>query len=340
MSGHLPFVSIIIPTYNRHELLTSAIDSFLKLHYPKDLFEIIICDNNSKDATRKVISEWQVKATIPIVYLFERRLGVHFARNSAAKIARGQILYFTDDDMIADPMLLDELVKVFDLDPKIGCATGKILPRFQMEPPKWVSKYLINAHLSLTPPGLTEELKISQDSMVYSCHQAIRREVFYRAGGFNPENVGEHYVGDGETGLNIKIAKLGYYFGYTAKSLIYHIIPPHRMTYRYLINSFGTSGYCVSFTDYRSHRRKELILPRMLRRNTIGIIMLFAKAIVKVLIGREPLRFLPAYLVYLHKRNRFDLKLYRDSKYRRLVEIDDWLNAEEDDYLGAIQSLV
>jgi hypothetical protein len=50
------------------------------------------------------------------------------------------------------------------------------------------------------------------------------------------------------------------------------------------------------------------------------------------------LRFLPAHLVYLHNRNRFDLKLFRDSEFRRIVEIDDWLNVAESEYADKVKS--
>ena len=111
--GNEPFVSIIIPTYNRAKMLGITIESFMTQSYPKDKYEIIVSDNNSSDNTREVVEEWQGKATVPIRYLFEGRQGVHYARNTAAKAAIGDILYFTDDDMIAANSLLLELVKVF-----------------------------------------------------------------------------------------------------------------------------------------------------------------------------------------------------------------------------------
>ena len=45
--------------------------------------------------------------------LLEPRQGVHFARNTAAKRSNGELLYFTDDDMIADENLLNQIAKHF-----------------------------------------------------------------------------------------------------------------------------------------------------------------------------------------------------------------------------------
>jgi len=327
--GNEPFVSIIIPTYNRAKMLGITIESFITQSYPKDKYEIIVSDNNSSDNTREVVEEWQGKATVPIRYLFEGRQGVHYARNTAAKAAIGDILYFTDDDMIAANSLLLELVKVFALDPKIGTATGIVLPKFDTEPPKWITKYLINVNLSLTDKNKREELIISADDCgIYSCHQAIKRDVFFKSGGFNPENTAGVWIGDGETGLNIKIRNFGYKFAYTSKSVIYHIIPESRMTLKYLIKRIGNQGFCDSYTEYRSHRKQNKIIFSMLRRNTIVFAYRLGAMLLSIALGHLSWHFIPAQIMYMHKRNIYDMKLYTNEKFRKLVEIDNWLDNE------------
>lgn len=323
--GDHPAVSVIIPTYNRAGMLGMTIESFIAQSYPKDKYEIIVSDNNSGDDTKKVVSDWQAGSPVPIHYLFEKRQGVHYARNSAAKIARGEILYFTDDDMVADKFLLEELVKVFALDPLIGSATGKIIGRFDVPPPGWVKRHLTNAYLSLTEEGKAEELVVSRDDLVYSCHEAVRRDVFFQCGGFNPENTAGVWIGDGETGLGIKMRDKGYKFAYTARSVIHHLIPETRTTLGYLIKRIGNQGYCDSYTEYRTHRRREKIPFAILRRSTIGLAGMMALTLLKVLYGKESWHFIPARIAYVCRRNRYDLKLYSDEKFRGLAEIDDWL---------------
>jgi glucosyl-dolichyl phosphate glucuronosyltransferase len=324
MSG-FPFVSVIIPTYNRAHLLSLTIDSFLDQDYPADRYEIIIANNNSRDNTQEIIDRY-CSGNGRISGLLERRQGVHYARNSAAKVARGDILYFTDDDMIADRSLLTEMVKVFDLDPKIGSATGKIVGKFDVPPPKWVESYLINRYLSLTEEGKPEELIVSRDDIVFSCHQAVRREAFFSCGGFNPENTAGVWIGDGETGLGIKMKQAGYTFAYTSKSIIYHMIPETRTTLGYLIKRIGNQGYCDSYTDYRTHRSRDKIIRGIIKRNTIDFAREMKSTIINILTGYETWRFLPARIAYFHKRNTYDLKLYNDAEFRKLAEIDDWLN--------------
>ncbi|EKD59344.1 MAG: Glycosyltransferase, family 2, partial [uncultured bacterium] len=265
--------------------------------------------------------------------------GVHYARNSAAKKAKGSILYFTDDDMVADPMLLSELVRVFELFPEVGCATGLILPEFQAEPPAWVKRHLWNGYLSLTARNKAEELIVSRNDMVYSCHQGIRREAFFAAGGFNPENTAGTWIGDGETGLNLKVKALGYQFAYTGRSVIRHLIPPQRMTAKYLLKRIGNQGFCDSYTAYRSHRLRGRIIPEMFKRSTVGAVKLVAVTMAKILLGLESWHFLPARIAYLHNRNVYDKKLYFDDDFRRIVEVDDWLNSDTNDFKDAVTKL-
>jgi glucosyl-dolichyl phosphate glucuronosyltransferase len=321
----LPFVSVIIPTYNRGKLLALTLDSFLNQSYPSERYEIIVSNNNSTDITEDVLAGYCTNHS-NVKPIFEGRQGVHYARNSAAKIAKGDIFYFTDDDMIADKDLIKELVKVFAFDQKIGCATGMIKGKFNVEPPKWVKKHMINYHLSLTDGTRQEDLIITPNDLVYSCHQAILRNVFFSAGGFNPENTMGFWIGDGETGLNIKVKNNGYKFAYTSKSIIYHIIPENRTNLKYLIQRFSNYGFSDSYTEYRKHRDKSKILPSLIKRSTRKCFTAMGLILIKICLGKCSWHFIPANIMYFHKRNVYDLKMYRNESFRKLVEIDDWIN--------------
>lgn len=85
-------VSVIIPTYNRIDSLSIAINSVLDQQYPAD--EIIVVDDGSTDGT----SEW-CKTTHPTVILItQANHGVSHARNRAIEIARGDWLALLDSD--------------------------------------------------------------------------------------------------------------------------------------------------------------------------------------------------------------------------------------------------
>lgn len=325
MKNSIATVSIIIPTYNRAKMLGITIESFIEQDYPKDKYEIIITDNNSTDNTKEVVAEWQKNSLVPIKYIFEKRQGVHYARNTAAKHSIGEILYYTDDDMVADKNLIKNIVKLFNMGYNVGSATGKVLPKWEIEPPKWILKYCLNAWLSLNYRN--EDLIIAPyDIGVYSCHQAMLREAFFKSGGFNPENTAGEWIGDGETGLNIKIKDLGYKFAYTQNSSIYHIIPRSRMTQRYLNKRFSNQGNSDSYTEYKKniYTKKQLYI-KILSHIT-NLIKHLLKSGINFFLFKDSWRINRAYVDYFFSRIKYDYRLIKDNNWRQLVIKYDWLN--------------
>lgn len=329
---YCPYISIIIPTYNRAHLLPLTLDSFLAQDYPRDRYEIIVADNNSVDSTREVIENYRSRDPI-MKSILEKRQGVHYARNSAAKIAQGDILYFTDDDMIADRDLLREIIKPFRMDDKVASVTGRVLPRWEQTPPKWILDYCVNGLLSLCDKP--EDLIISNhDCGVFSCHQAMRRDVFFKAGGFNPENTAGEWIGDGETGLNIKIKDLGYKFAYIGSSIIYHMIPPSRMTQRYLNKRLANQGNCDSYTEYRRYVFSNFSLGKRILNYSKKAILRGILLCLKLVLYYCGLRFYGtwrldrAYISYNLNRIKYDCRLMSDEHWRKLVLKDDWLNEQ------------
>lgn len=317
-------ISVIIPTYNRVHTLPIAVDSFLNQSYSNNLYEVIISDNNSKDLTEELVKEYMKKYPGKVRYVKESRQGVHYARNSAAKIAKGELLYFTDDDMIADKDLLKEIVKVFEFDPKVASATGRVLPKWEVTPPDWIVSLCYNLWLSLNDPP--EEFIISRhDCNIFSCHQAIVRDIFFKAGGFNPENVAGVWVGDGETGLNLKIKELGYKFGYNGKSIVYHIIPPQRMTQSYLNRRFKNQGSADSYTYYREHHPSGSELWKQIGKHLTHLTRSGIKCLVNLLRGKMRWRIHHASIFYYLSRIRYDYKLIGDKSWRKFVSKNDWL---------------
>jgi glycosyltransferase involved in cell wall biosynthesis len=322
--GEKPFVSVIIPTYNRSVMLADTVDTFLRQSYPRDRWELLLVDNKSTDSTWSVIQSL-ARRDERIRPLRELRKGAHYARNTGALAAEGSVLYFTDDDMLADPHLLENIVGVFDADERVASVTGKVLPRWETEPPVWVLDLCRNALLSLLDLG--EATIISdEDPGVFSCHQAVRRDVFMDAGGFNPDTNADLFTGDNETGLNIKIRKLGYRFAYVGTSVTHHMIPASRMTQEYLNGRLADQGFCDSYTDYRAiHPGTGRLARRIVAHSALmGVTALKAGA--RRLTGDSRWRLDLARIWYHRNRARYDSRLLRDEHWRRFALRDNWLS--------------
>ena len=318
-------VSVIIPTYNRCQFIGLTLESFAGQNFDKGEFEIIVVDNNSTDNTQNVVETFiQSNPDFKIYYHVETLQGVHYARNTAAKIAKGEYLYFTDDDMIADTNLLNELLYLFGLDEKIASVTGTVLPKWEVKPPHWILKLCNNALLSLNSPS--KEIIISEtDCNVFSCHQMIKRNVFLLSGGFNPENTKGEWIGDGETGINIKIKELGFKFASNRKSITNHIIPPSRMTQTYLNKRLYNQGNCDTYTWYRQSKPSN---PKLIIDILISLLKAFynfAKYIVRLLSLNIKWRISLAYCYYYLARIKYNFKLITDDNWKELVLKTNWI---------------
>jgi len=88
----MPKISVIIPTFNRKELLKLAISSILE-QTMKD-FELIVVDDGSTDQTQRLVESFGKD----IRYIYQENKGVSSARNRGIREARGEYLAFLDSD--------------------------------------------------------------------------------------------------------------------------------------------------------------------------------------------------------------------------------------------------
>ena len=320
------FITIIIPTYNRCEIIDSTVESCFRQDYPKDKYEIIVADNNSTDRTKEVVEQLKSRSPVPLKYLFEPRQGAHFARNTAAKESSGDFLYYTDDDMIADEKLLSKMIKVFETNKNVAVVGGRVLPKWEFDPPDWLLKYFKDGTLSLIDKP--EKLIIADfDIGIYSCHQMIRKEVLFECGGFNPDIAKEVLIGNGETGLNIKILNKGYDFGYTSEAISYHAIPRSRMTQKYINSRFGNQANCDSFTTYRKNEHSKKALLRLVLYSHIPeAFKNYFRSIGKMISGNDSWRLNRAFSHYYFHRIFADLKLAINDDWREYALKFDYID--------------
>src|SRR5262249_11921042 len=97
----MPFFSVIVPTFNRVELLKSTVNSILAQRYAD--FELIIVDDGSRDETLEYLGTLGAKVSV----LRQSNQGPGPARNRGAQIATGEYLAFIDSDDVWFPWTLE-----------------------------------------------------------------------------------------------------------------------------------------------------------------------------------------------------------------------------------------
>ena len=100
-------ISIIIPVYNRENVIEECISSIISQSYQN--FEIILIDDGSSDNTLE-ICEKLAKNENRIKILAEQHGGVSAARNKGIDISKGEYVFFLDSDDIIHPHLLETLI--------------------------------------------------------------------------------------------------------------------------------------------------------------------------------------------------------------------------------------
>jgi len=104
-------VSIVIPTHNRPDSLETVLTSLSRQSYSKDLFEVIVVEDGSKDAGERLSF---VHYPFHIDYYQQDQSGPATARNRGSQMSSGDILLFLDDDVILSKETVHELVKVLE----------------------------------------------------------------------------------------------------------------------------------------------------------------------------------------------------------------------------------
>lgn len=125
-----PFVSVIIPAFNEERYIGQCLQSLEAQTYPRDRFEVIVVDNNSKDNTAAIVSQYDV------ILLSKKEGPVGAVRNFGVANCRGEIIAFIDADCVAPPDWLEIGVMLIKEHPEKVVGGGYRLK----ENPNWIER--------------------------------------------------------------------------------------------------------------------------------------------------------------------------------------------------------
>ena len=101
-------LTIIIPTYNRKDILRKSLAAYRSQSAAEEILEILVVDDGSTDGTDSVVAQSNEGSPIPIRYIHQENRGQASARNHGIREARGEIVLFEDDDIIPAGNLVSE----------------------------------------------------------------------------------------------------------------------------------------------------------------------------------------------------------------------------------------
>jgi hypothetical protein len=172
----MPFVTVLIDTYNHRSFVEDAINSVLNQDFPASDTEILVVDDGSTDGTEEVVRKFA-----PSVRLLRKPNGGQAsAFNAGIPEAHGEIVAFLDGDDWWAPRKLTAVTEAFASDKNVGLVghgVTEVYPdgRQRTEVPRKVSRFRINS---------VEQAKTfrMQRGFLGTSRMAYRRELLHRIG--------------------------------------------------------------------------------------------------------------------------------------------------------------
>ena len=238
-------ISVVLATYNRAASLQITLESFASLKIPPTLdWELLVVDNNSSDDTASTVNRLIDRMGVRVRYLFEGRQGRSAALNAGIAQAKGEIIAFTDDDVILDPNWLTEIQAAFN-DSSVSAAAGRIFPLWEHAQPKWLE---MEGQQAVVHFDLGDEPQIIQIAPM-GANSAFRREAFSKYGLFRLDlgvRGSKHTITCDDTEFGGRLMAAGEKIAYCPAAVIHHPVDPARSTKKYFLTWYFYNG--VSLT--------------------------------------------------------------------------------------------
>jgi glycosyltransferase involved in cell wall biosynthesis len=199
----VPFVSVIVCSYNGGRTLATCLDSLGKLNYSD--YEIILVDDGSTDGTRDIAEQFP-----HVRYIYQDNRGLSHARNTGAAAAKGEVFAYTDSDCMADVDWLYYLIGTLLSGDYAGVGGPNVTPPAQ----NW-----IQACVAAAPGGPSHVLLTDIIAEhIPGCNMAFYRWAFENIGGFDAEY---HKAGD-DVDFCWRLQQAGCVIAFSPTAIVWH----------------------------------------------------------------------------------------------------------------------
>lgn len=214
-----PHLSVVIPTYNRKEILLKTLHGYAQQTAQTEILEILVIDDRSTDGTPEAVAEFGATSPVQLRCLVNPVKGLSCARNLGIREARGDLILFGDDDIIPAPALVAEHTAWNRKFPDENCAVLGFVdwaPEVHATPfLEWLGREGVLFGFGRLSPG--EEVGLQY---CYFCNTSIKRKFLLRAGMFD-ENFRAYGYEDIELGY--RLIGNGFRLFYNPDAVGYHL---------------------------------------------------------------------------------------------------------------------
>jgi len=257
-------VSVIIPTHNRAAKLRVTLEALAEQETPSGLgWEVVVVDNGSTDDTLEAFRSVAMQAPGRFRYVSEPSLGKSRALNAGLKVARGDVIALTDDDVSPAKDWVATAATVLDTW-KVDGAGGPILAHWEAPAPPWVlgSRRLLDilAIMDYDKPAMLPVPAHMHHPQIWGGNMVYRRATLIGLGGFDPKLGplgGRRFCGE-DVDVVRRMLATGRGMAYDPALTVYHRVPSARLRRAYFRRVMWDMGEGDAFSTMTLPRGKSL----------------------------------------------------------------------------------
>ena len=253
MTPRKDVITVLIATYNRAAHLEQCLQSLAVQRFEYG-DEVLIVDNASTDDTRAVVRKAMDWFPVPLRYFHEASPGKSNALALGVARAGGDVLALTDDDVLVAPDWI-EAVRDGMQDASVALIAGRVEPRWEAKPPRWLrirdrgGYSVLAAPLALLDYG-AEQVPLDERSGL-GANMAVRRADLHAIGGF-PATLGKlrgTLLSGEDRYVCERLRDAGHRCVYAPGLVVRHWVPKERTRLAYFARWFFWSGITNSALD-------------------------------------------------------------------------------------------
>jgi glycosyltransferase involved in cell wall biosynthesis len=228
-------LDVVIPTYNRAPMLARTLASLLEASVPAGLdVAVTVVDNNSRDNTRDLVSREAQRFRGRLNYVFERQQGRSHALNSGIRSTAGDLVGMLDDDEEIHPSWFTRVHSVFQ-DPTVDFVGGPYVPRWGATIPDWLPRKYSGVIGWIDSGDTVRPYDATFPGILMGGNAVLRRSILDRVGLFATSvgRQGTRLLAGEDDDFYRRLLAAGARGLYLPDLIIYHYVPPERLTKRY-----------------------------------------------------------------------------------------------------------
>jgi len=221
-------ISVIIPTFNRRQVLERTLPGVLAQDFPPQDYEVIVVVDGATDGTTELLRGLKPQCSLRV--LESKHRGAGAARNVGIRAAVGELVLFLDDDLITTPGLLQQHCAAHaGVDPSVVQGRMHIAPDSSKTIIRYAIERIGDAYYGRISPNIDlrfPEGTSSLDVLSYLVNSSIPRDALVRCGGFD-----EQFLAAEELDLGLSLWKMGLSFRYRPDAIVYEFYVKSSVAY-------------------------------------------------------------------------------------------------------------